>query len=192
MYFVTKDLRADFDARSSCTPSKCSSSRLSAARTAQASWVAMGLIRAGRQYCLMHGVTYGFFLISDPLARILRRLGMDIEPVGSPCQHRGWRSPYIHNVKTGYEAMSVRSPDLYDSFCRADAYARYSDLVVRSSARANRRSRLKSSLNHAKIAGRTHYVLPAIGKCPGAYPSFRIILIRYVNPFFNAKIALRF
>jgi hypothetical protein len=61
---------------------------------------------------------------------MLRRLGMDIEPVGSPCQHRGWRSPYIHNVKTGYQAMSVRSPELYHSFCRADAYAHYSELVV--------------------------------------------------------------
>ena len=96
----------------------------------QASWISLGLIRAARQYCLKHDITFCFFLISDPLARVLRRLGMDIQPVGSPCQHRGWRSPYIHNVKTGYQAMAVRSPDLYRSFCQTDAYARYSELVV--------------------------------------------------------------
>jgi N-acyl amino acid synthase of PEP-CTERM/exosortase system len=99
-------------------------------RPLQASWISLGLIRAARQYCLKNDITYCFFLISDPLARMLRRLGMDIEPVGSPCQHRGWRRPFIHNVKTGYQAMSVRSPDLYNSFCRADAYTRYSELVV--------------------------------------------------------------
>ena len=112
------------------TPALRLTPRPPAAKPLQASWISLGLIRAARQYCLKHDITFCFFLISDPLARMLRRLGMDIEPVGSPCQHRGWRSPYIHNVKTGYQAMSVRSPDLYNSFCRTDAYAHYSDLVV--------------------------------------------------------------
>ncbi len=92
----------------------------------QASWISLGLIRAARQYCLRHEIALCFFLISDPLARILRRLGMEIEPVGSPCQHRGWRSPYIHNVKTGYQAMSDRSPELYTAFCQHNAYALFS------------------------------------------------------------------
>ena len=111
-------------------PTRRPTPRPPVAKPLQASWISLGLIRAARQYCLKHDITFCFFLISDPLARMLRRLGMDIEPVGSPCQHRGWRSPYIHNVKTGYQAMSVRSPDLYNSFCRADAYAHYSKLVV--------------------------------------------------------------
>jgi N-acyl amino acid synthase of PEP-CTERM/exosortase system len=95
----------------------------------QTSWISLGLIRAARQYCLQNDITFCFFLISDPLARILRRLGMEIELVGSPCQHRGWRSPYIHNVKTGYRAMSVRAPELYNSFCQPDAFTRYSDVL---------------------------------------------------------------
>jgi N-acyl amino acid synthase of PEP-CTERM/exosortase system len=102
----------------------------------QTSCISLGLIRAARQYCLAHDITFCFFLISDPLARILRRLGMDMEPVGSPCQHRGWRSPYIHNVRTGYQAMSVRSPELYRSFCQSNAYARYSESVEHQSAMA--------------------------------------------------------
>lgn len=92
----------------------------------QTSWVVMGLIRAGREYCIRNGVSYGFFLISDPLARILRRLGMDIEPVGSPCQHRGWRRPYIHNVKSGYQAMAARAPELYKAFSQYNAYTPFS------------------------------------------------------------------
>jgi N-acyl amino acid synthase of PEP-CTERM/exosortase system len=94
----------------------------------QTSWLAVGLIRAARQYCLKHEIVHCFFLISDPLARMLRRLGMEIEPIGSPCQHRGWRRPYIHNVKTGYQAMTTRSPELYKSFCRPTAYALFSEL----------------------------------------------------------------
>jgi N-acyl amino acid synthase of PEP-CTERM/exosortase system len=97
-------------------------------RTLQASYISLGLIRAARLYCLEHDITYCFFLISDPLARMLRRLGMEIQVVGSPCQHRGWRSPYIHNVRTGYQAMSVRSPELYKTFCHANAYTLYSEL----------------------------------------------------------------
>jgi N-acyl amino acid synthase of PEP-CTERM/exosortase system len=100
----------------------------------QTSWLALGLIRAARQYCLKHEIVHCFFLISDPLARMLRRLGMEIEPVGSPCQHRGWRRPYIHNVKTGYQAMTTRSPELYKSFCRPTAYGRFSELEDSSEA----------------------------------------------------------
>ncbi|HEV8719113.1 MAG TPA: PEP-CTERM/exosortase system-associated acyltransferase [Candidatus Binatia bacterium] len=100
----------------------------------QTSWLALGLIRAARQYCLKHEIVHCFFLISDPLARMLRRLGMEIEPVGSPCQHRGWRRPYIHNVKTGYQAMTTRSPELYKSFCRPSAYGRFSELEDSSEA----------------------------------------------------------
>jgi hypothetical protein len=92
----------------------------------QTSWVAIGLIGAARQYCLRHGILHCFFLISDPLARMLRRLGMEIEPIGSPCLHRGWRRPYLHNVKTGYRAMRQTFPELYEYFCRPTAYLRLS------------------------------------------------------------------
>jgi N-acyl amino acid synthase of PEP-CTERM/exosortase system len=94
----------------------------------QTSWITVGLIRAVRQYSLANKITYCFFLISDPLARILRRLGMEFDPVGSPCLHRGWRRPYMHNFKTGYEGMRARSPELYKDFCRPPAYAHFSQL----------------------------------------------------------------
>lgn len=122
-------MRSGFTSSPAKTVRYQSASRIRAAKALQTSWIAVGLIRAARQYCLRHEITHCFFLISDPLARILRRLGMDIEPVGSPCQHRGWRRPYIHDVTTGYQAMSRRSPDLYKLFCRTDSYTRYSELI---------------------------------------------------------------
>jgi N-acyl amino acid synthase of PEP-CTERM/exosortase system len=94
----------------------------------QTSWITVGLIRAVRQYSLANKISYCFFLISDPLARILRRLGMEFDPVGSPCLHRGWRRPYMHNFKSGYEGMRSRSPELYRNFCRPPAYAHFSQL----------------------------------------------------------------
>lgn len=107
-------------------PFRRNGSSSSVQQSMQASWISLGLIRAARHYCLRHQITFCFFLISDPLARILRRLGMGIEAVGSPCHHRGWRSPYIHNVKTGYQAMSERSPELYNSFSDSKAYMLFS------------------------------------------------------------------
>lgn len=96
-------------------------------RALHASWIAIGLIRAARQYCLEHNIETCFFLINDSLARILRQMGMEIEPIGSPLNHRGWRRPYIHNVVTGYQDMAQRSPELYQSFCTSSGYELFSD-----------------------------------------------------------------
>lgn len=92
------------------------------------SCIAVGLIRAARHYCLKHRIETCFFLINEPLARILRRLGMEIDPVGSPCQHRGWRRPYCHNFITGYQQMAKHSPELYKDFCKPTAFDYFSEL----------------------------------------------------------------
>ena len=92
-----------------------------------ASTITVGLIRASRRYSLQHGIVHCFFLVTDSFARLLKRLGMEIEPVGSPCQHRGWRRPYAHNFVTGYRDMEHRSPELYRTFCQANAYMHYSE-----------------------------------------------------------------
>jgi N-acyl amino acid synthase of PEP-CTERM/exosortase system len=120
--------RADFATTASQTQKTSAGSCHHNREALQASWITVGLIRAVRQYSLANEIIYCFFLISDPLARILRRLGMEFDPVGSPCLHRGWRRPYMHNFKTGYQAMRARSPQLYKEFCRPAAYARFSEL----------------------------------------------------------------
>jgi N-acyl amino acid synthase of PEP-CTERM/exosortase system len=120
--------RADFATNASQTPKTPADSYHRNGAALQTSWITVGLIRAVRQYSLANGIICCFFLISDPLARILRRLGMEFDPVGSPCLHRGWRRPYMHNFKTGYQGMRARSPELYKDFCRPPAYTHFSQL----------------------------------------------------------------
>jgi N-acyl amino acid synthase of PEP-CTERM/exosortase system len=97
-------------------------------RALHASVITVGLIRAARTYSLEHGIVNCYFLINDPLARILRHLGMGINPVGDLCQHRGWRRPYHHNFETGYDQMERQSPELFESFCTPPAYERFSEI----------------------------------------------------------------
>ena len=92
-------------------------------------WVALGLIRAARSYCLENEIRYGFFLIADSLARILRRVGMEIDACGERCNHRGWRRPYIHDMVTGYRKMKQRCPEIHKMFWRSPAYGLFSDEV---------------------------------------------------------------
>ena len=97
-------------------------------RVLHASVMTVGLIRAARTYSLERGIVNCYFLINDPLARILRHLGMGIDPVGDLCQHRGWRRPYHHNFETGYVQMARQSPELFESFCTPVAYERFSEI----------------------------------------------------------------
>jgi len=97
-------------------------------RVLHASVITVGLIRAARTYSLERGIVNCYFLINDPLARILRHLGMGIDPVGDLCQHRGWRRPYHHNFETGYDQMARQSPELFESFCTPAGYERFSEI----------------------------------------------------------------
>jgi N-acyl amino acid synthase of PEP-CTERM/exosortase system len=97
-------------------------------RVLHASAMTVGLIRAARTYSLERGIVNCYFLINDPLARILRHLGMEIAPVGELCEHRGWRRPYRHNFETGYDQMARQSPELFESFCTPTAYERFSEI----------------------------------------------------------------
>lgn len=117
-----------FQNRSEFSAAPLNGSRAVAIRALHASMVTIGLIRAARRYSLEHGIVTCLFVITDSFARVLKRLGMEIEPIGSPCQYRGWRRPYAHNFATGYRQMEVRSPELYKSFCQAKAYSRYSQI----------------------------------------------------------------
>jgi N-acyl amino acid synthase of PEP-CTERM/exosortase system len=94
--------------------------------------VSLGLIRAAREYCLSHEIRFSFFLITDQLARILIRVGMEIKPVGPRIQHRGLRQPYIHDNKEGYKAMELKSPLVYKMFQTSPAYKFHSKMRVRT------------------------------------------------------------
>ena len=86
------------------------------------SWISMGLIRAARSYALEHGIRYFFFFISDSLARILKRVGIEFTPIGPVSNYRGERRPYIHDVRFGYREMPVKAPDVHEMFCNKPGY----------------------------------------------------------------------
>src|ERR1043166_7505743 len=86
------------------------------------SWISMGLIRAARSYALEHGIRYFFFFISDSLARILKRVGIEFTPIGPVSEYRGKRRPYIHDVRFGYREMPLKAPDVHQMFCNRPGY----------------------------------------------------------------------
>jgi N-acyl amino acid synthase of PEP-CTERM/exosortase system len=92
------------------------------------SWILLGLIRAAYAYSRIRGIDYWIFLIADSLARIIRRSGFDIDPIGEAVEHRGLRRPYLFSVVHGAEHMSARSPQAYAMFHRQPAYHFFSDL----------------------------------------------------------------
>jgi N-acyl amino acid synthase of PEP-CTERM/exosortase system len=99
--------------------------------------VTLGLIRAAREYCLGHDIRFSFFLITDQLARILQRVGMEIKSVGPATDHRGLRRPYIHDNKEGYNTMRDKSPLVYDMFQASPVYKYHSKLQIRKQRQAS-------------------------------------------------------
>ena len=101
------------------------------ARYRTSSVITLGLIRAARQYSLNHNIQFSYFLITAQLARILRRVGMEIKSVGPLVHHRGPRRPYVHDFKNGYRTMRDKSPSVYEMFQVSPAYKYYSKTHVR-------------------------------------------------------------
>ena len=94
--------------------------------------VTLALIRAAREYNLTHHIQFAYFLITGQLARILRRVGIEINPVGPITHYRGVRRPYLHDCKNGYKAMRDKSPQIYKMFLVSPAYKYYSNTYVRN------------------------------------------------------------
>lgn len=101
---------------------------LNAGYRASESWIFLGLIRAGLVYSLEHGVDQWIFLVADSLARLIRRSGLDIEPVGDEIEHRGMRRPYLLDLRTGIRDMPARAPEVHEMFSHRPAYRLFSEL----------------------------------------------------------------
>ena len=91
------------------------------------SWIMLGMIRAAYAYSRVNAIDYWIFLIADGLARIIRRSGFDIEPIGEAVEHRGLRRPYLFDVVHGADHMSERAPHADEMFWRRPAYYFFSD-----------------------------------------------------------------
>jgi N-acyl amino acid synthase of PEP-CTERM/exosortase system len=66
-----------------------------AANSCKASDVLVSLVRAIAGYCVENGIPRTVFFVTPALARILRRLKIDLTEIGDSIQHRGFRIPYV-------------------------------------------------------------------------------------------------
>jgi N-acyl amino acid synthase of PEP-CTERM/exosortase system len=99
---------------------------LQSANRMSESWIMLGLIRAAYAYSRVNAIDYWIFLVADGLARIIRRSGFDIEPIGPAVEHRGLRRPYLFDVVHGAENMNARAPHAHAMFHRRPAYDYFS------------------------------------------------------------------
>lgn len=64
------------------------------------------LLRAMAAYGLQSGIPYAAFFITPALARILKRMKIQLSQIGAPTQHRGIRFPYISNAIQVFGALN--------------------------------------------------------------------------------------
>jgi N-acyl amino acid synthase of PEP-CTERM/exosortase system len=97
--------------------------------------VLLGLIRAGILYGLAQEMTGYYLLVTDSFARLLKRLGLVMQPVGVTIEHRGRRTPYLVDLAKSAAKVSSRSTTLRDLFARKTlAYRSFSALSAAEQA----------------------------------------------------------
>ncbi len=90
--------------------------------------VLLGLIRAAREYSTQAGLDYWLFLCRRSIMRIVGNLGMRMDIIGEPCEHRGTRYPYLATLATAFDGIAERSPAVHAMFSRRNTLMRYSQL----------------------------------------------------------------
>ncbi|BCX88303.1 hypothetical protein MIN45_P0672 [Methylomarinovum tepidoasis] len=90
--------------------------------------VLLGLIRAARDYSAQVGLDYWLFLCRRSIMRIVGNLGMHMDIIGDPCEHRGTRYPYLAKLATAFDGIPERSREVHAMFSRQNTLLRYSQL----------------------------------------------------------------
>jgi N-acyl amino acid synthase of PEP-CTERM/exosortase system len=91
--------------------------------------VLVGLLRAAGIYGLRRGIHSCYLLVTDSFARLLRRFGFALDPVGAQVDHRGMRAPYLCALRESAESASARNETLRAFFARESmAYRHSSDI----------------------------------------------------------------
>lgn len=104
--------------------------------------VVLGLMRAADHYCKENEIPYLFGLQANSLARILKSVGFQIEPVGQVCNFRGERRPYVSESLTFAENLKEHKNENIAAMFRAESgYHCYSQQVfARSGERGARKA----------------------------------------------------
>ena len=86
-----------------------------------------GMLRAAIEYTRDHDTYHLYFLINRALARMVRRMQLDIIEAGAPVEHRGLRHPYVANLNELVFGAVMRSPEMAKLFLEGeDPYRLYS------------------------------------------------------------------
>lgn len=80
--------------------------------------VMLGLIRAVIRYSWDHDIPYLYMLVTRPLARLLKRLGVACTQVGEGIEHRGLRVPYLIDIDASWQGIMARSGEVAEMFAR--------------------------------------------------------------------------
>ena len=93
--------------------------------------VTLGMIRAAGIYALKRNIDYCIMLITNPFARMLRKLGVTLQQVGPAKDHRGMRTAYLVDMRKSVVSMAGKSTAVRDLFRRAKhAYVRISSVEM--------------------------------------------------------------
>jgi len=68
-----------------------------------------GLFYAAVKYGRANNILSSYFMTTKPLARVLRRSGLNLINIGAPCQHRGERFPFKMNTKSAYHSNAWKN-----------------------------------------------------------------------------------
>jgi len=93
--------------------------------------IILGLLRAAVDYSYENGISNWFFLTTPALARLINRMCIQLVKVGTSCEHRGVRYPFIANLQEA-ERQATQGCSAIAEWRKqgAKSYHRYSDLTL--------------------------------------------------------------
>ncbi len=92
--------------------------------------VLLGMLRTIFVYGVECGLEHNYLLVTDAFARLLRRIGVVLHPVGTPTDYRGLRTPYRVELRECAASVSAKSDVIRHMVARkALAYRPFSALA---------------------------------------------------------------
>lgn len=92
--------------------------------------ILLSFIRATFAWSKDNNVRDCYFLINRALARTLKRLNLELKPVGESCEHRGVRTPYLVDLRLSEQRMLEKLSVFKELNSRGAPYSCYSNSEV--------------------------------------------------------------
>ena len=88
-----------------------------------------GLLRAAMEYSRDHGITHWYFLTNPSLARLVKRMKVDMVRAGDACYHRGLRHPYWVDLNNAVFSAATRCPRMAGFLSTGEPYRLFSEIM---------------------------------------------------------------